>query len=281
MERELRLALFNKEKAELFLSNLEKLRSDNAVNEGSYNSLKSEYSAALQHAVLRIEHLKSEFSKKIAGKKRELDVYKQELANMEARFKVGQIQAASFLRMSKLPEKKIAALENEISHLTSLVNAKHSAEVTIPQSTGIGSLFGLRPARPQQPAIVAPNIISQEPPAQTAPPPAPAPSSPEPVVEPVKVWDGTSISSLMILPDKAVTGSTIGVIATIVNTGQVPLVHRAEFKINDRVESFSDININPGQSEEVTFMTVAGAPGEYRLSVDSAQGILWVLPPPY
>jgi hypothetical protein len=268
MEKDLRLALLSKEKAELFLGNLEKLRADNAVNEMSYNALKNEYSAALQHALMRIEHIKAEFNKSLGAKNRELGVYRQELANLEARFKVGQIAAAAYLRTAKIPEKKITFLEDQISHLMSLINARHSAEVTVPEATGFVSLFGRRSSE-HGPQAMAPLIGQPEPP----PPPPPPP------VEPVKVPDPTSISSLMILPDRALPGSTIGVIAMIVNLGAEPLLHRAELRVNDRIEAVNDVNLNPGQQEEVTFMTVAGSPGDYYISVDGAQGILKVLPP--
>jgi hypothetical protein len=270
MEKDLHLALLSKEKAELFLSNLEKLRGDNAVNEMSYNALKAEYAAALQYAIIKIDHLKSEFNKTMSGKNRLLGVYKQESANLEARFKVGQIAAATFLKTSKIPEKKITFLEDEIAHLNSLINARHSAEVTVPETTDIRSLFGLLRA-PEHPITPLP-VSHQE------PPPAPEPE-PQPVVEPVKIQDSTSISSLMILPDRAFPGSTIGVIATIVNTGTEPLLHRTELKVNDRIEAVKDVNLNPGQNEELTFMTVAGSPGDYYVSVDNATGILKVLPP--
>ncbi|MBN1376061.1 MAG: hypothetical protein JXA01_07900 [Dehalococcoidia bacterium] len=274
MEKDLRLALLNKEKAELFLSNLEKLRSDGAVNEISYNALKNEYDAALQQSLIKIEHVKAEFNKTLAGKNRELGIFKQELANLEARFKVGQISAASFLKTAKIPEKKIAFLENQIDHLNTLINARHSAEITMPQTAGLGSLFGLKSRQDRPAAAYTPVIANPEP--SSAPPPT-FPEQPE--VKQITVQDPTSISSLMILPDRAFPGSTIGVIATIINTGQGPLLHRAEFKVNNRVESYNDINLNPGQNEEITFMTVAGTPGDYHISVDNAQGVLKVLPP--
>jgi hypothetical protein len=269
MEKDLRLALYDKEKAELFLSNLEKLRGDNSVNEMSYNALKNEYTSALQHAMIRIEHFKAEFSKTLVGKKRELGIYKQELANLDARFKVGQVTAADFLKQGKIPERKIAVLEDQIGHLNSLINAKHSAEVTVPETSGIGALFGRRPAAAERPPIVS-HIGSTEtppPPPQEVPPP-----------EPVKIPDPTSVSSLSILPDRAFPGSTIGVIATILNIGQGPITHRAEFKVNGRIEAVSDVNLNPGQNQEVTFMTVSGPPGDYSIAVDNAVGILKVLP---
>jgi hypothetical protein len=270
MERELRAALLSKEKAELFLSNLEKLRKDGAVNEMSYSSLKGEYSASLQYALIKIEHLKQELSKVAATRSRELNVYKQELANLEARFKVGQIPAPSFLKLSKGPERKVAFLEDQISHLTSLTNARHSAEISAPETSGFVSLFGRRSPTPSRLPVTSYVGYEQQPPIS----PAPVQAVPEPPRPP----DSTTIQSLMVLPERAVPGSTVGVVAMIVNSGQEPVRHRAEFKVNDHVEAVNDVSLNPGQSEELTFMTVAGAPGDYYMSVDNATGILKVLP---
>lgn len=269
MERDLRAALLDKEKAELFLSNLERLRSDKAVNEMSYNALKTEYAGNLQHALIQVEHIKQELNKTLSSKNRELGIYKQELANLDARFRVGQISADTFLRLARNPEKKIAALEEQTAHLISLISAKHSAEISVAETSGLG-LFFMPKARPEM-KHSGTGMLYQE---LTASPPVSDPPPPEPA----KVQDPTSISSLSILPDRALPGSTIGVIATIVNSGPGPVNHRAEFKVNDRIESVQDINLNPGQSEELTFMTVAGTPGDYYVSVDNATGILKVLP---
>lgn len=276
MEKDLRLALLNKEKAELFLSNLENLRNDNAVNDISYSALKNEYNAALQQSVIKIEHIKAEYNKRLGGKNRELGIFKQELANLEARFKVGQISAAAYLKSAKSPERKVALLESQINHLNSLINARHSAEITIPQTTGLGSIFGSKSRSELQTAASAQINKNLEVP---YPPLPQSPTQPIDDQGAIAIQDTTNISSLMILPDRAYPGSTIGIIANIINTGQGPIQHRTEFKVNDKVESYNDINLNPGQSEEITFMTVAGSPGDYHISVDNAQGVLKVLPP--
>lgn len=275
MEKDLRTALLNKEKAELFLSNLEKLRNGQSVNEMTYNALQAEYSRNLQNALTHVERIKQELNKTLASKKRELDIYKQELANLDARFKVGQIPAGAFLKLAKNPEKKIASLEDQVSHLTSLLGAKHSGEVSLAEASGIGSLFASKSKTEMKSSGTG--ILYQEQPASSIEPPTPIPV-PTPASEPAPVRDATTISSLSILPDHAFPGSTIGIIATIVNSGASPLIHRAEFKVNGRIEATHDINLNPGQSEEMTFMTVAGAPGDYRVSVDNVTGILKVLP---
>jgi hypothetical protein len=272
MDKELRLAFLNKERAELFISNLERLFTDKTVNETSYNILKSEYAANLQHAQLKVDQIKQELNKRLALKTRELEIYKQELANLDARFKVGQLSADEFIKLSKNPDKKINYLEDQISQMNSLISSQHSSEISVQEATGIGLLFpGL--AKPAPRPVVVPRPLEPEP-----PPPPPPVEQPVVIEPPPKPYDPTSISELMILPDRVLPGSTVGVIATIHNPGAEPVQHRTEFKINGRVESINEIMLNPGQSEEMTFMAVAGPPGEYYVSVDNATGVLRVLP---
>lgn len=272
MDKELRLAFLNKEKAELFMSNLERLFSEKAVNESSYKVLKSEYTASLQLAKSKIEQIKQELNKRLTLKTRELDIYKQELSNLDARFKVGQFSADEFIKLSKNPERKISLLEDQISHLNSLIGAQHSSEIATSEKTGLGSLFAARP-KPAVTPVIAP-------PVPEPPPPPPPPPVEEPVVmaAPPKPYDPTTISDLLILPDRVLPGSTVGVIATVKNPGVETVHHRTEFKINDKLEAVNEMILNPGQSEEITFMTLAGQPGEYNISIDGVSGILRVLP---
>jgi len=272
MENDLRTALLNKERAELFLSNLEKLRSDKAINELSYTALKTEYSVNLQHAQIKIDQVKQEFGKRLALRSRQLGVFKQEMANLDARFKVGQMQAEEYLKQIKNPQKKVAELEDQIAHLTSLTEAKSSAEISLPESTGLASLFSSRMRQGNRQPVLMPDL--------TWTPPSP-PAEPEPPKQapPPEIPDTTSITSLHILPDRAYPGSSIGIIATVINSGTEKVQHRAEFKINGRLEATNEISIEPGRSQEVTFMTVGGTPGDYNISVDKATGILRIMPP--
>ncbi|MGA9047523.1 MAG: hypothetical protein WB588_00845 [Dehalococcoidia bacterium] len=266
MEEMLRTALRNKEKAEVFLSNLEKLRGDGAVNDVSYNALKMEYASNLQHELSKIELIRQDLNKKINMKSTELSVYKQELANLDARFKVGQLSAAAYLKLSKNPDKKAVEVEEQITHFTSLLNAQRSNDVTVPEATGLKALvsfvssFSGKPAGAQ---LGIPSRIS-------------APSPQMPVKEEL-VRDATAVTNLQILPDRVRPGSTVGVVATLVNPGPDPVTHKAEFKVNQRLEAINDVALNPGQSQEITFMVVAGAPGDYYVSVDNANGIFRVM----
>ena len=270
MENDLHAAFVNKERAELFLNNLAQLYADKGINDASYNALKAEYSINLQHARMKIEGIKQELNKRLALKSRQLGVFKQELANHDARFKVGQIPSTAYLRLSKVPQKKASILEEEIAHLNSLISSQNSAEVSIPESAGPASFFSSIFQNRRAHTDAVPGHLAWTPPAQA--------TQPAEAVAPVPPPDTTSVSHLHILPDRAYPGSSVGIIATVVNSGQDKVQHRAEFKVNGRLEASNDITIEAGQSQEITFMTVAGAPGDYYVSVDHATGILRIMP---
>lgn len=270
MEKDLQAAYKNKERAEQFLGNLDQLQTDKAINDASFNALKAEYSVNLQHAKIKIEGIKQEFGKRLAFKSRQLSIFKQELANLDARFKVGQIPSEIYLKLSKIPQKKASALEEEIAHLNSLINSQRSSEISIPESRGLASLISSRfPSRKEHAEVIPGHLAWTPPVQQTQPAETSAPVSPP---------DTTSVSNLHILPDKAYPGSSIGVIATIVNSGNDRVQHRAEFKVNGQLEAINDVTIDAGQSHEITFMTVGRTPGEYYISVDNATGLLRIMP---
>ena len=135
----------------------------------------------------------------------------------------------------------------------------------MPEATGLKALVALIPNFRNKPAgsqLSVPSHIQSI-------------ASQTPVKEPFH--DTTTVTNLQILPDRVRPGSTVGIVATLVNPGPDPVTHKAEFKVNQQLEAVNDIALNPGQSEEVTFMVVAGAPGDYYVSVDSANGIFRVM----
>ena len=270
MENDLHAAFMNKERAELFLNNLAQLHTDKTINDASHAALKSEYSVNLQHARIKIEGIKQELNSRMALKSRQLGVLKHELANLDARFKVGQIPSGTYLRLSKNPQKKASDLDAEIANLNSLIGAQHSSEITLPESTVLAALFSSIFQAWKARTYAVPGRQMWTPPAQ--------PAAPAEIIAPVPSPDTTSVSNLHILPDKAYPGGSIGVIATVVNSGQAKVQHRAEFKINGRLEAVNEMTIEAGQNQEVTFMTVGGAPGDYHISVDNATGFLKIIP---
>jgi hypothetical protein len=270
MEKDLRTAYINKERAEQFINNLAQLHNDKAINDAAFNALQTEYSVSLQHALMKIEGIKQELNRRLALRSRQLGVLKQELANLDARFKVGQIPSAVYLRLSKVPQKKATALEAIISNLNSLLSSQRSTDISIAESPGLASFLSSRFQPHKAPADAVPGHLVWTPPAQTFQPAEAAAPTPPP--------DTTSVSNLHILPDRAYPGSSIGVIATVVNSGGDKVQHRTEFKINGRLEAINELTLEAGQSQEITFMTVAGTPGDYYVSVDNATGILRIIP---
>ena len=266
MDKELKAAFLHKEKVELFLANLERLHDDKSVNDSSYKTLKNEYSSSLKIALSRIEQIKQELNKKLRSRTHELEIYKQEFANLDARFKVGHLSANEFQKLARNPAKKLSNLEDEVAHLNFLINAQQSSDITVSESSGIASLF---PFKPRQPKIVSGQLASAYQSISTAG---------TGVSKPEAVPDSTSVTSLLILPERAFPGSSIGVIATVLNTGTETVHHRAEFRVNERIEGTHEVVLKPGQSEEITFMTHTGYPGDYHITVDNATGLLQVLP---
>ncbi len=261
MEKDLHQALVNKEQVELFLNNLENLLRDGTVNEYSYHTLKSEYSAQMQHAMTVIEQIKRELTKRLDTRSHELNIYQQELANLEARYKVGQLSGANYMKLTSTPQRKAAQAEADIAHLTSMMNAQSSQQVPAPQSKGLSSFLNVilgPPKRPVQPAgMIVPGSVPAKP----------------PVIAQV-------FTSVMLLPDRVLPGSTVGIIANVTNSGQQAIHHKAEFKINGKTQSVNEIMLEPGQCQEVTFMAMAGNPGDYYFSVNDATAILKVISAP-
>jgi len=270
MSKELKTAFENKEKAELFLANLEKLYSDDTVKEASYNILKSEYTLALKNAQLKIDSIKQELNKVLRTRTHELDVYKQELAHLEARFKVGQFTADTYLKQAKNPRKKVSDLTDQVSNLNALINASQSGDIPAIEYTGVGSIltslgsiFISRKETINSFDLLFPAVVPEE---NIAP------------AEKRQVPDTVNVSNLCILPERVLPGSSVGIIATIINTGLETVLHKTEFKINNSTQSINEITLSPGQCEELTFMMTAGAPGDYFISIDNVTGTLHVLP---
>ncbi|MBL7208488.1 MAG: hypothetical protein ISS52_00175, partial [Dehalococcoidia bacterium] len=54
--------------------------------------------------------------------------------------------------------------------------------------------------------------------------------------------------------------------------------HRIELRINDQAKALEQVTLGPGETQEVTFVTTAGAPGEYQVAIDGLTGKFSVIP---
>jgi len=128
-ERELQEAYSKKEKAESLLSNLEKLKEERAIDETQYESMKSEYTQMLNSADTEIERIKNDISRELESTQKDLDIYNQELNNLEVRFKVGELSGDMYRKSEQRTRGKIERAQAGLSELKRLLESKTSADV--------------------------------------------------------------------------------------------------------------------------------------------------------
>ena len=129
LKNNLQIAFSKKEKAEFLLSNLEKLKENSAVTEEQYTQLKSYYNKVLEEALNEIEEAKSQVKSELDLTRGDLETYKQELSNLEVRFKVGELTAEDYRKSEKKIKSKIEKAKEKISELEKLLEAKTSQDV--------------------------------------------------------------------------------------------------------------------------------------------------------
>src|SRR4030042_357925 len=117
MHAKLKAAFSVKERAETFLTNLEKLKEEKAIGDAQYRVLKIEYTQMREDAVSKINTIKSYVKTELVEKASKLNILLQELAYLEARLKVGQMSANTYLYKEKGPRQKLMALERKILEL--------------------------------------------------------------------------------------------------------------------------------------------------------------------
>ena len=92
-----------KTKAELLLSNLEKLKAEASAIEAQYNILKDDYSKMCEDAISRITTVKTALEKDIESKVGDLEIFRSGMSNLEARFKLGLVLAETYLKQKEAP----------------------------------------------------------------------------------------------------------------------------------------------------------------------------------
>lgn len=129
MSEDLRTAYSMKERAELLLSNLGRLRAEGAITETEYDTLKAEYTHMVDEAIPWIESIKAELQKVLDGKAEELQELKEDLGILQARLKVGEIARGIYRERGSPIEERVRGLERKVSELQSLVDSGCSADV--------------------------------------------------------------------------------------------------------------------------------------------------------
>lgn len=127
--RRLQEALSAKERAEMLLSNLEKLKTEGTLEDDEYAHLKLEYSNLLTQASSQVEQIRRELGAQVVASKREADIYRQELKNLETRFKVGEIDATGYSRAAEKTQRAAAKIERLVAEMETLRGASSAAEL--------------------------------------------------------------------------------------------------------------------------------------------------------
>ena len=140
MKEELRKAYSTKEKTELLLTRLDKLKAVGSVSEAQYEELKAGYTKILEETLPELDSIKAKLQKELDGKTIELKWYKQELGILQSRLKVGEIPAKIYRERGKPLEKKVKRLEKEVSELSKLINSNCSADVGGPKNIKLPKL---------------------------------------------------------------------------------------------------------------------------------------------
>ncbi len=140
MGEELRIAFSKKEKVELFLANLDKLKAEGSIEEALYQDLKAEYAVLQDDITSSIKLIKAELRKEFDRKLDELEALQKEHDLWEARFSVGEIRAEAYRRQTKPLRTKVEQLKKEVPRLRLLVSATSSAELGGPTRVDIPEL---------------------------------------------------------------------------------------------------------------------------------------------
>ncbi|HEX75761.1 MAG TPA: hypothetical protein G4O12_04170 [Dehalococcoidia bacterium] len=91
--REASKAHSTKERAELLLFNLQKLKTELSLIEARYDVLKADYTKICEDAILQINAIKADLEKRAEGKIGELQAPKSKMSNLEARIALGLVPA--------------------------------------------------------------------------------------------------------------------------------------------------------------------------------------------
>lgn len=276
MQDKLRAAFSRKEKAEAYLANLEKLKEEKNVGDAQHRVLKIEYNQMRDDAISEINSAKNAIKKELDSKQSKLEVLKQELGYLEARFKVGQLSSDTYLAKEKGPKRQLTELEKRIAELQMYLNATGSTELGGVPEEGLkimGLNLGLSKKQPaEQSGAVVPSVpvADKAPPSseQVTPTPPPPPPPPPPV---------TKITSLQIMPARIVEGGSVGIIVIVANIVMGNVQQKVELKINGEVKDSQEVNLMPWESQEITFITLAETPGTYEVDIDGSTGAFEVI----
>lgn len=118
-----------REKTASLLSNLERLKEENSIEEEQYSVMKQNYTTILEQTESEIKTIKGKLQEELIDKQRTLEIYWQELKNLEARYKVGELAVEEYLKAESRARNQIKKVEERIAELKSLIESRNSADM--------------------------------------------------------------------------------------------------------------------------------------------------------
>ncbi|MGA7678286.1 MAG: hypothetical protein WCA51_07950 [Dehalococcoidia bacterium] len=103
----LKVTYLAKEKAELLVSDLEKLKAEASAIEAQYNILKDDYSKMCEDAISRITAVKTALEKDMESKVGDLEIFRSGINNLEARFKLGLVPPETYSKEKEASAKDV------------------------------------------------------------------------------------------------------------------------------------------------------------------------------
>ena len=306
LPKELKLALHKKQKAETFLANLNKLKSEGSFSEHLFTTLHKEYTDMRDQAILKINTLKDTIQGELDDKRADQTVFKDELINLETRFKVGELTTEIYSKRAKSPKCKIDDLQQQINVLQALINSQRSSDIHISQPKNRFLIFNIpsiaktapkntknltirreydtqSPCSLENNTAITPPEFTRE--TEEAMPPLQV--SPEICLEPEDIMIINSFSpqtqpftvdNLQIMPDRIKIGGNIGIMATIFNNTENTLTDNLVLIINQSVEREIPLTLEPSESQDVTFIITALAEGTHTVTLGTATGSFATVP---
>lgn len=130
-ERELKLALINKEYIEEQLANLEISKSNSEISEEKYKEMKDAYSKQQSDAVLAIARMRNDLKKSISAVECDIKRYNDELEKNDIGYKTGEIKQYDHNKQLNKYRNKIEDSQKTVSELKKLVSAESSKDISV------------------------------------------------------------------------------------------------------------------------------------------------------
>lgn len=127
--KKLQVAFSQKEKAERLLSSLETLKQEGSIEAAEYESMRGQYSKALEEAISQIALIRDQIRRDLEARQKDVSIYSQELKTLETRFKIGEFSAERYKKEEQRVQARLEKTQQQMADLQRLYSAQSAAEL--------------------------------------------------------------------------------------------------------------------------------------------------------